>query len=158
MFLYGAHCTHLAGLDAFTRSSILELLHEVHVNRSPRLILGSRIQDGVPEWISNVAFVESARPGEPWSVRTGTRGEILEVMEKYLRSASSSTSIAKPQVREDGKILVDIRNVCVSYHGRDVSFSCPLMKCRVKCFWVGAEQYELDHQVCFVFFHTLGFR
>jgi len=110
----------LTGLDVNTRKSILELLHDVHVNRSPRIILGSRLQDGIPDWISHVAFVESDQPGEPWIVRTGTRTEILEVMKKYLPSSSSSTSITNSKNREDGKTLVGMRNVCVNYHGREV--------------------------------------
>jgi ABC-type uncharacterized transport system ATPase subunit len=110
----------LAGLDASTRTSILELLREVHENRSPRLILGSRLQDGVPDWISHVAFVESVRPGDPWTVQTGTRTDMLKVIEKYLPSASSSLSMSKPPVRKDGAVLVDLKNVQVSYHGRDV--------------------------------------
>lgn len=108
-----------AGLDASTRKSILELLNEVHAHRTPRIILGSRLQDGVPDWISHVAFVEASGPGEPWSVKTGTRGEMLQVMEKHLPSASTK-SVTKPKAREDGAILVDMKCVRVSYRGREV--------------------------------------
>lgn len=109
-----------AGLDVSTRKSILELLNEVHAHRSPRIILGSRLQDGVPEWISHVAFVEAGGPGEPWSVKTGTRSEMLQAMEKYLPSSSSTTSATKLEARDDGDILVDMKRVRVSYHGREV--------------------------------------
>jgi hypothetical protein len=121
LFIIYAENHLLAGLDITTRSSILELLHEVHAHRSPRIVLGSRLQDGFPEWISHVAFVEAGSPGESWSVRTGTRKEIIPLMEKYLPSDSSSTTVAKPKHLRNETVLVEMNKVRVSYHGREVS-------------------------------------
>ncbi|KAG2050943.1 hypothetical protein BDR06DRAFT_625528 [Suillus hirtellus] len=41
----------LTGLDVNTRPILLNVLRSLHESRSPRIIVGLRIQDPVPDWI-----------------------------------------------------------------------------------------------------------
>lgn len=117
----------IAGLDVSTRKSILEILHKVHSHRSPRIILGNRLQDGIPDWISHVAFVEPSANSSSsiWTVRTGEADEMKGVIARYRAevSASSSMPVSQPPVRNDGDVLVELKGVSVSYHERKASIS-----------------------------------
>jgi hypothetical protein len=115
----------IAGLDVSTRKSILEILHEVHSHRSPRIVLGNRLQDGIPDWVSHVAFIEPSADSRSssWVVRTGKADEMKERIARYQAemSVSSSAAVAQPSIRHDGEVLVELKDVNVSYHERKVS-------------------------------------
>ena len=112
----------IAGLDVSTRKSILEILHQVHLHRSPRIILGNRLQDGIPDWASHVAFVEpSTNSGSSsWTVRTGRAGEVRDRISQYQAEASafSSAAVSQPVIKNDGDVLVELKDVNVSYQDR----------------------------------------
>jgi hypothetical protein len=99
------------------RPTLLGLLHSVHVSNNPRIIMGLRLQDPVPEWISHIALVQDGR------VKTGEKTTILqELNDSRAKEASHSTSpVHNPGIEANAKVLVDMQNVNVRYHERHVS-------------------------------------
>ncbi|KAG1786684.1 uncharacterized protein HD556DRAFT_1530902 [Suillus plorans] len=61
----------LTGLDVNTRPILLNILRSLHESRSPRMIIGLRVQDLVPDWISHIALVT----GE--TILTDVKDEIM---------------------------------------------------------------------------------
>ena len=102
----------LAGLDFKTRPTLLSLLHSVHVSNNPHIIMGLRLQDPIPEWITHIAFVQGGH------VETGERATILEKLRSHTCEAARSAVALKS--RAEAGILVDMRNVNVRYHERRV--------------------------------------
>ncbi|THH14498.1 hypothetical protein EW146_g5833 [Bondarzewia mesenterica] len=106
----------LTGLDVQTRSTLISLLHTLHKSCSPRVIMGLRMQDPIPEWISHLALVSSGR------VRTGQKEEVLAEVEEDNKRARESPHFVgtdKSAVKENpSKVLIDMRNVNVKYHER----------------------------------------
>ncbi|KAH9022493.1 P-loop containing nucleoside triphosphate hydrolase protein [Lactarius hengduanensis] len=107
----------LTGLDFKTRPTLFRLLHSVHASNSPRIIMGLRLQDPVPEWISHIALVQDGR------VKTGEKTTILqELNDSRAKEASRSTPpVHIPGLEAKAKVLVDMQNVNVRYHERHVS-------------------------------------
>lgn len=110
------------------------------MDRNPRVIMGLRAQDPVPEWVSHVAVVKDRH------VTTGSKDDIL----------TRNLFKIGPQIDENGnthectiaqvsnkKVLVDMKNVTVSYHGRKVNdkFLIPQTICSL---FVGLGEYKLD--------------
>ncbi|KAI9441834.1 P-loop containing nucleoside triphosphate hydrolase protein [Lactarius indigo] len=106
----------LTGLDFKTRPTLFSLLHSVHVSNNPRIIMGLRLQDPVPEWISHIALVKEGR------VKTGEKTTILqELDDSRAKEASRSASpVHIPDLEAKAKVLVDMKNVNVRYHERHV--------------------------------------
>ncbi|KAH9018388.1 P-loop containing nucleoside triphosphate hydrolase protein [Lactarius pseudohatsudake] len=106
----------LTGLDFKTRPTLFRLFHSVHASNSPRIIMGLRLQDPVPEWISHIALVQDGR------VKTGEKTTILqELNDSRAKGASRSTSpVHIPGLEAKAKVLVDMQNVNVRYHERHV--------------------------------------
>lgn len=108
----------LTGVDAATRPLLIDIFHSLHISRNPRIILGLRKQDPVPEWITHVAAVQGG------SVTTGLKNEILAEFNK-----DAGTQVA-PTTRDDRwravvpraqrPVLVHMQNVNVRYHERHV--------------------------------------
>ena len=102
----------LAGLDFKTRPTLLSLLHSVHVSNNPRIIMGLRLQDPIPGWITHIALVQGGH------VETGERATILEKLKSHTHEAARSA--AAVNTRAEAGILVHMRNVNVRYHERHV--------------------------------------
>lgn len=102
----------LAGLDYKTRPTLLSLLHSVHVSNDPHIIMGLRLQDPIPEWITHIALVQGGY------VETGERATILEKLKSHAHEAARSATAVN--TRAEASILVDMRNVNVRYHERHV--------------------------------------
>jgi len=107
----------IAGLDIENRSIILSLLHTLHVARTPRVIMGLRAQDPLPEWISHLAVVKDDQ------VSTGSKNEVLEVAKVSIhRQGSQLREVHDHHLQNvNRKVLVELKNVSVSYHERKVS-------------------------------------
>lgn len=109
----------LTGLDVNTRPILLNVLRSLHESRSPRIIMGLRMQDPVPDWISHIALVT----GE--TILTGVKDEIMSkhaehhAKEAENRTASTTQSYLQPGL-DHGKPVVDMRDVNVSYGPRKV--------------------------------------
>ena len=94
------------------RPTLLSLLHSVHVSNNPRIIMGLRLQDPIPEWITHIALVQGGH------VKSGERATIVEELKCHAHEAARS---AYPvSTRTEAGILVDMRNVNVRYHERHV--------------------------------------
>lgn len=105
----------LTGLDVKNRPTLLELLRSLHSTRSPRIVIGLRTQDPVPDWITHVALVRGGK------IITGLKEEVLSNA-KNVVIEQSRASIAKASVATaaQGKLLVEMKNVNVKYGPRTV--------------------------------------
>ena len=85
------------------------------------------MQDGIPDWVSHVAFVEPPTNSNSsiWTVRTGRADEMKDAIGRYQAevSASSSMPVSQSLIRNDGEVLVQLKDVNVSYHERKASVS-----------------------------------
>jgi len=83
------------------------------------------LQDGIPDWVSHVAFVEPSTnsSSSSWAVRTGRADEMKDRIARYQAevSVSSSTAVSQSLIRSDGEVLVELKDVNVNYHERKVS-------------------------------------
>ncbi|ETW74686.1 ABC transporter [Heterobasidion irregulare TC 32-1] len=107
----------LTGLDVQMRPTLLSLLHQLHESRNPRVILGLRMQDPIPEWISHIAVVSGGR------VQAGPKQDIEAIIESTKRQDGQTNTLgsnAKAASKGLPQVLVDMRNVNVKYHDRHV--------------------------------------
>ncbi|KAK0465511.1 P-loop containing nucleoside triphosphate hydrolase protein [Desarmillaria tabescens] len=103
----------LTGLDVQNRPNLLNLLHSLHQSRSPRVILGLRTHDPVPDWITHVALLRGRE------VVTGPKDIILG--KEALRSNHATATTATQTVtNETGAVVADLKNVRVQYDSRIV--------------------------------------
>ncbi|EIN06385.1 P-loop containing nucleoside triphosphate hydrolase protein [Punctularia strigosozonata HHB-11173 SS5] len=102
----------LTGLDFSTRDLLLSLLHNLHTLHEPRMILGLRGQDPLPEWITHVARVENGHVSAQERAATYTPTD-TEHADRLQNEKSSGEAQA-------GDIVVQMRNVRVSYKDRHV--------------------------------------
>ncbi|KAG7091397.1 hypothetical protein E1B28_010434 [Marasmius oreades] len=108
----------LTGLDIQTRPKLLSLLHQLHQSGRPRIILGLRTHDQIPEWVTNVAVVGNRR------VRVGTRecylkGSLAIDSHNYV-AGHPETHVRRTKEKKVGEVIVDMKNVRVEYSGRQV--------------------------------------
>jgi ABC-type molybdenum transport system ATPase subunit/photorepair protein PhrA len=113
----------VAGLDAHMRPALLNLLYKLHETRQPRVLMGLRIQDPVPDWISHVAFVRNGR------VSVGRKEDVLvEEAERTLGQPMPSYAQkieVQQKASEQKQLLVEMKEVNVKYHTRHVcGFLC----------------------------------
>ncbi|KAG6331621.1 hypothetical protein ID866_7466 [Astraeus odoratus] len=109
----------LTGLDVHNRPTLLSVLHSLHSSRKPRIIMGLRKQDPIPDWITHLALIKGGR------LLTGEKGDILEqqaadaAQEKAAQPFISTHGL--PVTRgEDGKPVAILKNVNVAYGPRKV--------------------------------------
>ncbi|KAH0588592.1 hypothetical protein J132_08977 [Termitomyces sp. J132] len=100
----------LTGLDVQNRPTLLEVLRTLHAAKTPRVILGLRTHDPIPEWITHVAFVHGSK------VVTGPKDDVVPKI--------THVDVDRPvvQMARSGqdKLLVDMQNVSVKYGPRSV--------------------------------------
>ncbi|KAG5634398.1 hypothetical protein H0H81_002116, partial [Sphagnurus paluster] len=111
----------LTGLDTHTRPALLNLLATLHAARAPRVILGLRTHDAVPDWITHIAFIRGTK------VVCGSKDEVLPLVEESLRAETQRNTITQAQEKEkgdaekeQGALVVDMRGVNVKYGPRTV--------------------------------------
>jgi hypothetical protein len=106
----------LAGLDFRMRPTLLSLLHSVHVSSNPSIIIGLRLQDPVPEWITHIALVQGEH------VTTGEKAAILKKLNLRAHEAARPVAAVRDRCLSTGTgTLIDMQNVNVRYHERHVS-------------------------------------
>lgn len=98
-----------AGLDVHTRPKLLDLLYELHRSRTPRIIIGLRNHDTVPEWITHVAYLRGT------VVRTGLKDNVIG--EEKLCAQESPIGVVSLS-HCAGNIVADLRNIKVQYEDR----------------------------------------
>ncbi|KAJ7881296.1 P-loop containing nucleoside triphosphate hydrolase protein [Mycena olivaceomarginata] len=107
----------LTGLDVDSRSTVLAILHELHATCNPHIIIGLRMQDAVPDWITHLTLVSNGH------VRTGAKTEVLRY-KKQIQDASSTRGDAAVQNLKSrlsvGEPVVEMKNVSVTYGPRQV--------------------------------------
>lgn len=109
----------LTGLDASNRPTLLQVLESLHKTRSPRIIMGLRKQDPIPEWITHIALVQQNR------LLTGKKETVLAqhasdaAQTEANRSSISQSSIPKAG-KELGRPVAILKNVNVTYDTRKV--------------------------------------
>jgi ABC-type Mn2+/Zn2+ transport system ATPase subunit len=107
----------LAGLDVDSRSTVLAILHELHATCNPHIIIGLRMQDAVPDWITHLTLVSNGH------ARTGAKTEVLRY-KKQIQDASSTRGDAAVQNLKSrlsvGEPVVEMKNVSVTYGPRQV--------------------------------------
>ncbi|KAF8157305.1 P-loop containing nucleoside triphosphate hydrolase protein [Mycena galopus ATCC 62051] len=107
----------LTGLDVANRATMQSILHELHAACNPHVIMGLRMQDPIPDWITHLAVVDAGQ------VKTGQREEMLQYR-RELRAAredaktQSASTITKE--RTAGEPVVEMKNVSVTYGPRKV--------------------------------------
>ncbi|KAE9386285.1 P-loop containing nucleoside triphosphate hydrolase protein [Gymnopus androsaceus JB14] len=105
----------LTGLDVKTRPLLLSTLHDLHVKKEPRVIIGLRGQDVLPDWVDHVVYVKGSM------VTAGERESVLREVELGLGGWASQpkknkgTASSAPKI---GQILIDLKNVKVQYSDR----------------------------------------
>ncbi|KZO92288.1 P-loop containing nucleoside triphosphate hydrolase protein [Calocera viscosa TUFC12733] len=108
----------LTGLDPLHRANLLTLLHALHAQRTPRILLALRPQDPLPDWVSHVALVSSGQ------VRTGPKAEFQEELEKHHVHSVGRGGVSEEEIRkrrkEGGEVLVDMKDVNIAYEDRKV--------------------------------------
>lgn len=103
----------LAGLDIQNRPKLLEILRALHAAKAPRVILGLRTQDPIPEWITHVAFVDGS------NVVAGPKDDVVPKITHV--GIVEDRSVVQTTPPTQGKTLVDMQNVNVKYGPRSVS-------------------------------------
>ncbi|KAH0829066.1 P-loop containing nucleoside triphosphate hydrolase protein [Lanmaoa asiatica] len=103
----------LTGLDTNSRPTLLSVLRSLHEARRPRIIIGLRMQDPIPDWITHLPLVSNGK------VITGIKEEIIEKQELHEAEEDRATLMASitpaKQTEHEGKPVVVLRNVGVSY-------------------------------------------
>ena len=107
----------LAGLDVENRLKILELLKELHAEKKPRIIMGLRVQDDIPDWITHVAFADKNK------VHVGEKEEVLKSLRQPLTELGNTAQVNRPTVQDqdsEGRVVVNIEGANVQYGQRKV--------------------------------------
>ncbi|KAJ7648236.1 P-loop containing nucleoside triphosphate hydrolase protein [Mycena polygramma] len=106
----------LTGLDVENRATVQAILHELHAACNPHIIIGLRMQDAVPDWITHLAVVNDGL------VKTGPKTEMLDYKDELQRVASAlgepiRTAASTPSA---GEPVVEMKGVSVTYGPRKV--------------------------------------
>ena len=93
---------------------VLALLEKLHASRAPRIIIGMRAQEELPEWVTHVLNV--------------TEGSVTPMTRERWRGPAGvlpKTQRAEKDGRDEesavGKLIVDLKGVGVKYGNRTVS-------------------------------------
>ncbi|KAJ7690200.1 P-loop containing nucleoside triphosphate hydrolase protein [Mycena rosella] len=104
----------LTGLDVESRATVLAILHELHVTSDPHIVLGIRMQDAVPAWITHLAVVHDG------TVRTGPKAAMLAYKAQLSAAAAPADDTPPAQHAPLGAPVVEMHNVIVAYGPRTV--------------------------------------
>ncbi|KAF7362682.1 p-loop containing nucleoside triphosphate hydrolase protein [Mycena venus] len=107
----------LTGLDVDNRSTVLAILHELHAACDPHIIIGLRMQDAIPDWITHLAIVNDGQ------VKTGSKDQMLQYKAQIQKATSAredAVANVKP-VQTVGEPVVEMKNVSVTYGPRQAS-------------------------------------
>ncbi|KAJ6579948.1 P-loop containing nucleoside triphosphate hydrolase protein [Mycena vulgaris] len=104
----------LTGLDVENRATVLSILQELHRACDPRIIIGIRMQDVVPHWITHLAVVNDGK------VMTGPKDIMLAYQARLNESSEApddrAQQLQQPRLADDrGEPVVVMRNVSVTY-------------------------------------------
>ena len=98
-----------AGLDPQSRKILNEVLARLHIARSPRIILGIRQGEGVPDCVTHILRVRDG------TASGSVNDSIMQVTKKYLPIIPVSRN------HKIGDVVVDMKDVNVTYGTRKVT-------------------------------------
>ncbi|KAK7691950.1 hypothetical protein QCA50_005355 [Cerrena zonata] len=106
----------LTGLDVQTRKLLLSLLEELHrAPEPPHIIMGSRIQDPIPDWTTHLAIIH-----KDGTVQTGPKEDLMPTITSHQTSSSQTTSHQHAIKRDLDRVLIDMQDLNVAYGDRKV--------------------------------------
>ena len=103
----------VAGLDRQSRKKMNEALARLHLYRSPRIILGLRQGEEVPDWVTHILNVENGTASVSSKKDFDSR---IEFIKEKLRIPPLLT-----QEHKVGDVVVDMKDVNVTYGTREVN-------------------------------------
>lgn len=103
-----------AGLDVSSRDTLLSLLNTLHRRHAPRLIMGVRAKDVIPQWVTHLCVVRGGRvlAGQREEVQNSTKIESARNLPE-----NHTPILASP---ETAGLLIDMKDVSVKYGPRVV--------------------------------------
>ncbi|KZV63619.1 P-loop containing nucleoside triphosphate hydrolase protein [Peniophora sp. CONT] len=107
----------MTGLDVQMRPKLLDLLHALHASHSPRIVMGLRAHDPVPDWVTHLALVNEGR------VHAGVKEEILEEAVKSVHAVpaiSNEHTELPSELEQPGEAHIELTNLNVKYYERHV--------------------------------------
>ncbi|KAG8872890.1 hypothetical protein FRB98_009308 [Tulasnella sp. 332] len=111
----------LTGLDVRNRPLLLRIISELHAARRPRIVLGLRKQDAIPDWVTHILLAQRE------SFVAGTKEEMKEHLVQNNGESPSikhengqSGSVMSIRPRTPAKALVEMQKLCVTYADRKV--------------------------------------
>jgi len=105
----------IAGLDPPSRNALISILQQLHLEGSPRIIIGLRKGEDVPPWITHILEIEGG------TARTKTSTGSHQHFEKPPEKGGQPLTLSSNDL--NGQLLVDMQNVNVSYGNRKVGLS-----------------------------------
>lgn len=105
----------IAGLDAPSRSALTSILRQLHLEGSPRIIIGLRKGEDVPPWITHILEIEGG------TTRTKTSAASHQHFENAPEKGGQPLALSSNNL--NSQLLVDLQNVNVSYGDRKVGIS-----------------------------------
>ena len=103
-----------AGLDPQSRKNLNETLAQLHLARSPRIILGLRQGEQIPDWVTHILDV---RDGTAFAKHSSSNFSHLEM--KITEEGLPTTPVLPPK-HKVGNVVVDMKDVNVTYGTRKV--------------------------------------
>ncbi|KAJ3854409.1 P-loop containing nucleoside triphosphate hydrolase protein [Lentinula lateritia] len=107
----------LTGLDVKARPLLSSTLHDLHSKKAPRMILGLRAQDSLPDWVDHVAYVKGS------TVIAGEREYVLGSVERGLggwHGEPKKNRVTENSRTQIGRVLIDLKSIKVQYGDRKV--------------------------------------
>ncbi|KDQ12000.1 hypothetical protein BOTBODRAFT_113519 [Botryobasidium botryosum FD-172 SS1] len=104
----------LTGLDVIQRPILLDLLYNLHIHHTPRILLGLRPQDALPKWITHLAIAKDG------TVKTGLRDSLDYVVASHTSKDGTLLKNKTQNEAKRGKEVVSLKGVRVAYHDRQV--------------------------------------
>lgn len=95
----------------------MELLEAFHRRDDPRIIIGLRLQDPLPPWITHVVFVEDGTVTPKTKETALVEGTIPRA---DLSTSNISDNRPEPSSIPVGKPIIDIQGLNIAYHERKV--------------------------------------
>ena len=105
-----------AGLDHQSRKNMNEALARLHLARSPRIILGLRQGEQVPDWVTHILNVQDGTASASPFVSSNISESRMEVIRNLLMMSPDPFRIHKV-----GDVVVDMKDVNVTYGTRKVT-------------------------------------
>ncbi|KAF7291840.1 p-loop containing nucleoside triphosphate hydrolase protein [Mycena chlorophos] len=103
----------LTGLDVGNRATMLDLLHSLHAQNAPHVLLGLRTQDAIPDWVTHLALVDGG------TLQTGKKDDMLSLKDRMQKSATPE-ALSGVETKKQGDPVVEMKNVNVAYGPRKV--------------------------------------